>query len=240
MEERTCQCCHEKDTTVELRQNDLLMCDLCWGRPVSEDCINYRNKLRMKDVDKEVLEESPAVLNVVKAFDNIVELADDEAVPAILDVATLSAVKVKEQMKDKQNLSNNTDDENELNLLDNEGKNTLTEDESFQQTQKDQQQECEPASSTKSNMADHDSMMESEKDKGLKGASDDKRFIYSELVKSIQIRTTKANRTQYAWLGSPAKLKDIFKSALDIEGIWRLECQTTRTSQIKTIKRLKR
>ena len=58
-------------------------------------------------------------------------------------------------------------------------------------------------------------MIESEKDKGT---SDDKRFIYSELVKNIQIRTTKANRTQFAWLGSLAELKDLFKSALDIEG----------------------
>ena len=45
-------------------------------------------------------------------------------------------------------------------------------------------------------------------------------FISSELVKNIQIRTTKSNRTQFAWLGSLAKLKDLFKSALDIEGSW--------------------
>ena len=49
----------------------------------------------------------------------------------------------KKQMKDyKQNLCNDTDDEKELELLDNEDENTLTEDESFQQTQKDQQQYC--------------------------------------------------------------------------------------------------
>ena len=66
-------------------------------------------------------------------------------------------------------------------------------------------------------MADHDWMIESGKDKWT---SDDKRFIYSELVKNIQARTTKANRTQFAWLGSLAELKDFFKSALDIEGSW--------------------
>ena len=66
-------------------------------------------------------------------------------------------------------------------------------------------------------MVDHGSMIESEKDKGT---SDNERFIYSELVKNIQIRTTKANRTQFAWLGSLAELKDLFKSALDIEGSW--------------------
>ena len=86
--------------------------------------------------------------------------------PAILDVATPSVVVVKEQMKDnnedsKQNLSNDTDGENEPKLLDTEDEDTLTKDESFQQTQKDQQQESEPASSTKSNMADHDCMIES-------------------------------------------------------------------------------
>ena len=47
-----------------------------------------------------------------------------------------------------------------------------------------------------------------------------KGFFYSELVKNIQIRTTKANRTQFAWLGSLAKLKDFFKSSLEIEGSW--------------------
>ena len=52
---------------------------------MSEDSIIYRNTLTMEDVDKEVLEESPTVVKAVKALDNIVELADDEAVPAILD-----------------------------------------------------------------------------------------------------------------------------------------------------------
>ena len=66
MEERTCEGCHEKDTTVELRQNDLLMCDLCWGRPLSEDSIIYRNTLTMEDVDTEVLEKSPTVVKFVK------------------------------------------------------------------------------------------------------------------------------------------------------------------------------
>ena len=214
MEQRTCEGCHEKDAAVELRQNDLLMCDLCWGRPMSEDSIIHRNTLIMEDVDTGVLEKSPIVVKCVKL------LTDDEAVPAILDVATPSAVEVKEQIKDNNednNASNDTDDENEPKLLDTEDEDTLTEDESFQQTQKDQQQECEPASSRKSNMADHDWMIGSGKDKGT---SDDKRFIYSELVKNVQIRTTKANRTQFAWLGSLAELKNLFKSALDIEGSW--------------------
>ena len=138
MEERTCEGCHEKNTTVELRQNDLLMCDLCLRRPMSEDSIIYRNTLTMEDVDTGVLEKSPTVVKFVKL------LTDDEAVPAILDVATPSTVEVKEQMKDnnednKQNLSNNTDGKNEPKLLDTEDEDTLTEDESFQQNQKDQQ-----------------------------------------------------------------------------------------------------
>ena len=66
-------------------------------------------------------------------------------------------------------------------------------------------------------MADHDSMIQGEKDKVT---SEDKRFIYYELVRNIQIRTTKATRTQFAWLGSLAELKDLFKSALGIEGSW--------------------
>ena len=82
MEERTCKGCHEKDTTVELRQNDLLMCDLCWGRPMSEDSIIYRNTLIMEDVDTGVQEKSPIVVKCVTL------LTDYEAVPAILDVAT--------------------------------------------------------------------------------------------------------------------------------------------------------
>ena len=183
---------------------------------MSEDSIIYRNTLKMEDVDTGVLEKSPTVVKFVKL------LSDDEAVPTILDVATPSAVEVKEQMKDnnednKQKLSNDTDGENEPKLLDTEDEDTLTEDKSFQKNQKDQQQECEPASSTKSNMADHYCMIESGKEKGI---SDDKRFIYSELVKNIQIRTTKANRTQFVWLGSLAESKDLFKSALDIEGSW--------------------
>ena len=142
------------------------------GETQSGDSVIYRNTLTMEDVDTGVLEKSPTVVKFVKL------LTDDKDVPAILDVATPSAVKVKEQMRDnneeyKQNLSNDTDGENEPKLLDTEDEDTLTEDESFQQTQKDQQQECEPASSTKSSMADHDSMIESEKDKRT---SDDKRF----------------------------------------------------------------
>ena len=131
----------------------------------------------------------------------------------------------------KQIFSNDTDGENEPKPLGTEDEDTLTEDELFRQTQKDQQQECEPASSTKSNMGDHDSMIESAKDKGT---SDDKRFMYSELVKNIQSRTTKSNRTQFAWLGSLAELRDLFTSALDTEGSWSAR---TKTSQIKMTER---
>ena len=46
---------------------------------MSEDSIIYRNTITMEDVDTEVLEKSPAVVKFVKAPDNIVELADDEA-----------------------------------------------------------------------------------------------------------------------------------------------------------------
>ena len=118
---------------------------------MSEDSIIYRNTLiMMEDVDTGVLEKSPIVVKCVKLLTN------DEAVPAILDVATPSAVKVKEQIKDnnednKQNAFNDTDGENEPKLLDTEDEDTLTEDESFQQPQKDQKQECEPASSRKCN-----------------------------------------------------------------------------------------
>ena len=71
---------------------------------MSKDSIIYRNTLTMEDVDTEVLKKSPTVVKFVKL------LTDDEAVPAILDVATPSAVEVKEKMKDsnednKQNLS---------------------------------------------------------------------------------------------------------------------------------------
>ena len=41
----------------------------------------------------------------------------------------------------------------DFELLDTKGESTLTGDKSFQETQKDQQQECEPASNTKSYMA---------------------------------------------------------------------------------------
>ena len=115
---------------------------------MSEDSIIYRNTLIMEDVDTGIREKSAIEVKCVKL------LTDDEAVPAILDVATPSAVEVKEQIKDndednKQNASNDTDGENEPKLLDTEDEDTLTEDESFQQTQKDQQQECEPALSRK-------------------------------------------------------------------------------------------
>ena len=125
---------------------------------MSEDSIIYRKTLIMEDVDTGVLEKSPIVVKCVKL------LTDDEAVPAILDVATPSAVEIKEQIKDnnednKQNASNDTDGENEPKLLDTEDQDTLTEDESFQQTQEDQQQECQLASSRKSNMAHHDWMI---------------------------------------------------------------------------------
>ena len=73
------------------------MCDLCRGRPMSEDSIIYRSTHTIEDVDTEVLEKSPTVVKFVKAPDNIVELADDEAVPAILEVATPTAVELKKK-----------------------------------------------------------------------------------------------------------------------------------------------
>ena len=49
---------------------------------MSEDSIIYRNTLIMEDVDTGVQEKSPIVVKCVTL------LTDDEAVPAILDVAT--------------------------------------------------------------------------------------------------------------------------------------------------------
>ena len=82
---------------------------------MSEDSIIYRNTLIMEDVNTGIREKSPIEVKCVKLP------TDDEAVPAILDVATPNAVEVKEQIKDsnednKQNASNDTDCENEPNF----------------------------------------------------------------------------------------------------------------------------
>ena len=63
---------------------------------MSEDSIIYRNTITIEDVDTEALEKPHAVVEFIKAPDNIIELADDEAMPTILDVATSSAVEEKE------------------------------------------------------------------------------------------------------------------------------------------------
>ena len=74
METNLCEGCREKDSSVMLRRNDLVMCDMCWGKPMSTEFVLDRSTLWLDDdceiekSDKTISENTPQ---------NVIELEDD-------------------------------------------------------------------------------------------------------------------------------------------------------------------
>ena len=74
METNLCEGCREKDSSVMLRRNDLVMCDMCWGKPMSTEFVLDRSTLWLDDdceiekSDKTISENTPQ--NVIELEDN--------------------------------------------------------------------------------------------------------------------------------------------------------------------------
>ena len=76
MEEKVCEGYTVKHSSVELRPNDINMCDMCWGKPMSNDSIVDRSNITtengaeledhittivLHDGDDEAIEDRPIV-----------------------------------------------------------------------------------------------------------------------------------------------------------------------------------
>ena len=72
MEEKVCEGCTVKHSSIELRPNDMNMCDMCWGKPVSNDSIVDRSNITTENGTE--LEDH---LNTIVLYDGN---GDDEAI----------------------------------------------------------------------------------------------------------------------------------------------------------------
>ena len=94
---RCCEGCQTKDVNVTLRQNDLVMCDMCWGQPMSSDYIYYRSIVNIEDThDTDAVEENGEEKNgnvdteKIDGEESLAALLDETESPAILESATPS------------------------------------------------------------------------------------------------------------------------------------------------------
>ena len=77
---RSCEGCQTNDVNVTLRQNDMVMCDLCWRQPMSSDYIYYRSIVNIEDTQDtdavdEKIESTPQAL--ITKEDNTLEHESD-------------------------------------------------------------------------------------------------------------------------------------------------------------------
>ena len=94
---RCCKGCQTKDVNVTLRQNDMVMCDMCWGQPMSSDYIYYRSIVNIEDThDTDAVEENGEEKNdnvdteKIDREKSLAILLDETESPAILECATPS------------------------------------------------------------------------------------------------------------------------------------------------------
>ena len=94
---RSCKGCQTKDVNVTHRQNDMVMCDMCCGQPMSSDYIYYRSIVNIEDSqDTDAVEESGEEKNdnvdteKIDGEESLATLLDETENPAILECATLS------------------------------------------------------------------------------------------------------------------------------------------------------
>ena len=94
---RSCKGCQTKDVNVTLRQNDMVMCDMCWGQLMSSDYIYYISIVNIEDTqDTDAVEESGEEKNdnvdteKIDGEESLATLLDETESPAILECATLS------------------------------------------------------------------------------------------------------------------------------------------------------
>ena len=94
---RCCEGCHTKDVNVTLRQNDMVMCDMCWGQPMSSDYIYYKSIMNIEDThDTDAVEENGEEKNdnvdteKIDGEESLATLQDETESPTILECATPS------------------------------------------------------------------------------------------------------------------------------------------------------
>ena len=83
MEEKVCEGCTVKHSSVELRPNDMNMCDMCWGKPMSNDSIVDRS-----DITAENGAELEDHLNTIVLYDDDDEAIEDRPIVAISNLST--------------------------------------------------------------------------------------------------------------------------------------------------------
>ena len=94
---RCCEGCQTKDVNITLCQNDMVMCDMCWGQPMSSDYIYYRSIMNIEDThDTNAVEGNREEKNdnidteKIDGEESLATLLDETESPAILECATLS------------------------------------------------------------------------------------------------------------------------------------------------------
>ena len=93
MEDNTCEGCEVKEGNVRLRQNDKLMYDLCWGRPMSTKYVLDRSTILVDSlsdvtVNKELTPSSDRKEDTLKVED----FDDEDDMTAILDSPPLDGM----------------------------------------------------------------------------------------------------------------------------------------------------
>ena len=93
IEKNTCEDCKMKEGNVKLRQNDKLMCDLCWGRPMSTKYILDRSTILVDSlsdmtVNEELTPSSEGKENTLEVED----FDDKDDTTTILDSSPLDGI----------------------------------------------------------------------------------------------------------------------------------------------------
>ena len=93
MEANTCGDCKIKEGNVKLRQNDKLMCDLCWGRSMSTKYILDRSTILIDSLsDVNVNEESTPSSEGKENTLEVEDLDDEDDMATILDSSPLDGM----------------------------------------------------------------------------------------------------------------------------------------------------
>ena len=109
-----CEGCHLKDGSVTIRQNDLNMCDLCWGKPMSPSVELDRSSLILiVDDSKHTNREKNAVSSMLNFEDSVDDAMLDIKTPTHCTEESLLAVKHTEDQDFSKLLSTTTETENE-------------------------------------------------------------------------------------------------------------------------------
>ena len=94
---RCCEGYQTKDVNVTLRQTEMVMCDMCWGQPMSLDYIYYRSIMNIEDThDTDTVKENGEEKNdnvdteKIDGEESLATLLDETESPTILECVTPS------------------------------------------------------------------------------------------------------------------------------------------------------